>query len=110
MCKKPETISKEDGNSSDNFDLVALKPPFSSDQRCSSIVVAIFNLVATIVGGGLLSVPLAFEKCGIILATFLMIFSAVATDRSLYLLCLCSQYTGATSFGEVGRKAFGPWM
>lgn len=110
MCKKPEIISKEDGNSSDNCDSVVLKPPFSSDQRCSSMVVAIFNLVATIVGGGLLSVPLAFEKCGIILATFLMIFSAVATDRSLYLLCLCSQYTGATSFGEVGRKAFGPWM
>lgn len=111
MCKKTNINTNTEENVSDqSCDYAMLKPSFSSDQRCSPIVVGIFNLVATIVGGGLLSVPLAFEKCGVVLATFSMVFSAFATDRSLYLLCLCSQYTGATSFGEVAKMALGPWM
>jgi len=111
MCNKSDTSLKcERKNGDKGCDSDIIVPPFASDQRCSSIVVAIFNLVATIVGGGALSLPLAFEKCGIIPATVLMVFSALATDRSLYLLCLCSKYTGATSFGELARITFGPWM
>ena len=87
-----------------------LVPPFDSELRHSSRLVATFNLVATIVGGGDLSLPYAFEKCGIILGTLLMIFAAVITDRSLYLLCLCARQTGVRTYGEVGKVAFGPWM
>jgi len=111
MCFKTGLVLPSEENSTDEpCESLIIEPPFASNKRCSPIVVAIFNLVATIVGGGVLSVPLAFEKCGIILATVLMLCSAFATDRSLYLLCLCSRYTGASSFGEVGRMAFGPWM
>lgn len=112
MCLRTENGSTCEGNigKKQDCDLDIFLPPFDSEKRCSSVVVSIFNLVATIVGGGVLSMPLAFEKCGIVLATFLMVFSALATDRSLYLLCLCSRYTGATSFGEVGGVAFGTWM
>ncbi len=87
-----------------------LVPAFDSNERHSTRLVATFNLVATIVGGGVLSLPYAFEKCGIFLGTILMVFAAVITDRSLYLLCLCARQTGVRTYGEVGKVAFGPWM
>ena len=87
-----------------------LIPVFESTERKSPAVVAIFNLCATIVGGGVLSLPLAFSKCGIILGTVLMIIAGIVTERSLYLLCICARTTGATSYGEVGKVAFGKYM
>jgi amino acid permease len=87
-----------------------LVPPFDSNERHSPMLVATFNLVATIVGGGVLSLPYAFYKCGVVLATILMIFAAVITDRSLYLLCLCARQTRVKTYGQVGKAAFGPWM
>ena len=87
-----------------------LVPTFDSASRKSPIVVATFNLVATIVGGGVLSLPLAFAKTGVLLGSALMIFAAFITDRSLYLLSLCARQTGASSYGEVGKHAFGARM
>lgn len=87
-----------------------LVPGYDSPRRKSPLVVATFNLSATIVGGGVLSLPLAFAKCGIVLGTVLMITAGIVTDRSLYLLCLCARQTGATSYGEVGKVAFGKYM
>jgi amino acid permease len=81
-------------------------------RRHSTLLPATFNLVATIVGGGVLSLPLAFQKCGIAVATVLMVLSAALTDFSLRLLCRCSsarrRRPTARSFGEVARDAFGP--
>ena len=74
-----------------------LVPPFDSETRKSTLIPATFNLVATIVGGGVLSLPLAFQKCGIVLATVLMILSAVVTDFSLYLLCISARQTGVSA-------------
>ena len=87
-----------------------LVPSFDSNERHSTRLVATFNLVATIVGGGVLSLPYAFGKCGVVLGSILMVFAAVITDRSLYLLCLCARQTGVRTYGEVGKAAFGPWM
>jgi amino acid permease len=88
----------------------ALFPGFESPRRQSNLVASTFNLSATIMGGGVLSLPLAFQKCGIILGSLLMLVAAVVTERSLYLLCLCARITGATSYGEVGKFAFGTSM
>jgi amino acid permease len=87
-----------------------LVPSYSSIERQSTLTVATFNLVATIVGGGVLSLPLAFEKCGIILASLLMLLAAATTDRSLWLLCLSARISGASSYGEIGKASFGDWM
>ncbi len=84
-----------------------LNPSFSSPLRKTSFKVATFNLVATIVGGGVLSLPLAFAKTGIVLATIMMIFSALITEFGLYLLCSCARRTGAVSYMDVARQAFG---
>jgi amino acid permease len=87
-----------------------LVPDYDSSHRKSPLVVATFNLSATIIGGGVLSLPLAFAKCGVVLGILLMIVAGVVTERSLYLLCLCARITGATSYGEVGKVAFGKNM
>jgi len=87
-----------------------LVPEFDAPQRKSGLVVATFNLSATIIGGGVLSLPFAFSKTGLLLGCLLMVIAAVITERSLYLLCLCSRLTGATTYGEVGEAAFGKWM
>jgi amino acid permease len=69
---------------------------------------AIVNLVATICGGGVLSLPFAFEHAGIVYGTAMMIFSAVITDFSLYILCSCARRTGGRSYADVALVAFGP--
>lgn len=84
-----------------------LIPNYDSSSRKSSGVAATFNLTATILGGGVLSLPLAFEKCGIVLASVLMVTSLIVTERSLFLLCICARISGATTYGEVGKAAFG---
>ena len=68
---------------------------------------AVFNMTATIVGGGVLSIPLSCARAGILPFTILMVLSAVATDFSLYLLVSCARRCGSTSFGAVCRSSFG---
>jgi len=91
-------------------DAEMLNPDFSCPSRKATLLSSTFNLVATIIGGGVLSLPLAFQKCGIGLATIMMIFSAVITDFSLYILCSCARRTGSQSYGEVARASFGDAM
>ena len=83
-----------------------LMPSFESPERQSTLLPAVFNLIATIVGGGVLSLPMAFHKCGILLATILTLAAAFLTNRSLRMLTFSARRTGATSYGEVVEAAF----
>jgi amino acid permease len=85
-----------------------LNPSHSSPLRKTSFNAATFNLVATIIGGGVLSLPLAFAKVGIVLATLMMIFAAYITEFCLYILCSCARRTGSNSYMAIVRSAFGP--
>ncbi|KAL7427388.1 hypothetical protein ACHAXH_002101 [Discostella pseudostelligera] len=87
-----------------------LAPPFDSIERKSNLFVATFNLIATIVGGVVLSLPIVFYKCGIAFTTISMILSAYMTYTSLMMLCLSSRRGGGSSYGEVVRSAFGERM
>jgi amino acid permease len=84
-----------------------LNPEFYSKTRKSSPLSAIFNLVATVCGGGVLTLPIAFSRAGIIPSTILMIFSAYITDFAMYILCAAARRTGGRSYGDVARLAFG---
>ena len=66
--------------------LELLVPSPGSHLRRSSQLAATFNLIATIVGGGVLSMPLAIAKSGLALGTILVFFAGSITDFSLYLL------------------------
>jgi amino acid permease len=85
-----------------------LNPAHDSSLRRSSPDVALFNLVATVCGGGVLSLPYAFRRAGILTTLALLILSAIMTNFSLYILCACARRTGGRSYGDVARAAFGP--
>ncbi len=103
-----------------------LAPPFSASQnddtatdisssggssnRPSTLLVGTFNLIATIIGGGVLSLPIAFQKCGIFTTTLFTLLSAYMTYSSLIMLCYSSRRSGGSSYGEVARSAFGEKM
>jgi sodium-coupled neutral amino acid transporter 11 len=87
--------------------LERLNPDYGCSTRKSSIAVAITNLIATTTGGGVLSLPLAFRRAGILPTTFLMIYGFLATDFSLYVLVSCARRTGGRSYGDVASAAFG---
>ncbi|KAL3803397.1 hypothetical protein HJC23_009361 [Cyclotella cryptica] len=78
--------------------------------RPSTIFIGTFNLIASIIGGGVLSLPIVFSKCGVFFTTISMIFSAYITYMSLVMLCYSSRRRGGSSYGEVIRSAFGERM
>lgn len=88
--------------------LELLVPAHDCESRQSSTAIAIFNLVATVCGGGVLSLPYAFSRAGLIPSCLLMLFAAGITNFSMYILCSCARRTGGRSYGDVMRNAFGP--
>ncbi|CAI5726468.1 unnamed protein product [Hyaloperonospora brassicae] len=79
-----------------------------SSARTATAPSAIFNLVSTIIGGGILSLPFAFDKCGLVVALIFMAIAASASTFSLYVIVSCSRRGRACSYEEVVRKALGP--
>ena len=96
------------GRKARNGSVEIINPPPDSPTRKTTLFFGAFNLVATVMGGGELSLPLVFAKAGIGLATAMMIFAAIITDFSLYLLCCCARRTGSTTYMDIVRVAFGP--
>ncbi len=78
-----------------------LDPPFNSVTRRSTRLIAVFNLLSTIVGGGTLSLPYAFSKCGYIGGTSLVILSVYMSIGSLQTLCVLSRKLGTAKYAEV---------
>ncbi len=87
--------------------LETLNPVHDSGSRKSSLMVGIVSLIATVCGGGVLSLPLVFRKAGIIPTTFLMIYGVVTTNFSLHILVSCARRMGGRSYGDVAKAAFG---
>ncbi|TMW56397.1 hypothetical protein Poli38472_006407 [Pythium oligandrum] len=78
-----------------------------SKERTATSRSAVFNLVSTIIGGGVLSLPYAFDKCGLVLAVVFMVISAAASNFSLYVIVSSSRRGSAATYEEVVRKALG---
>lgn len=68
---------------------------------------AVFNLVSTIVGGGVLSLPYAISKCGVIFGSFCVVLGAAMSTFSIDLLVACSRGCGRGSYSSLAHKAFG---
>lgn len=84
-----------------------INPHYDSELRKSSPITSIFTLVSNMCGGGVLTLPIAFSRAGIIPSFLLMVLSAIMTDFAMYILCSCARRTGGTSYGQVTRSAFG---
>ena len=84
-----------------------IHPPVGSSSRRSTLLSSSFNLVATVIGGGVLSLPYAFATCGLATGVGFTVLAAVMADFSLYILCSCARRTGTQSYGDVARVCFG---
>ena len=87
--------------------LERLHPSHSSPLRRSTLVSSSFNLVATVIGGGVLSLPYAFASCGLAYGVCFTLCAAAMADFSLYILCSCARRTGTESYGDVAKHCFG---
>lgn len=84
------------------------EPSFESPSRSSAVLASAGSLLATMSGGGMLTLPYAFAKTGLLGGTVLQLLSAVTAGFSLYILIASSRRTGATTYSGVARLAFGP--
>lgn len=80
---------------------------FDDEERNASTPSAVFSLVATMVGGGVLSLPYAMSQCGLLLGTVLLVASAAASTWTLDMLVDCARATGRGTFELIGHAAFG---
>ena len=83
-------------------------PAPQSHQRQSTLHGAVFNLSATILGGGILTLPFCFQLCGIIFGSFFLVAIAAASNFSIYILVSCSRrIRHGASYEEVVSSTFG---
>uniref|UniRef100_A0A7S1ATL6 Amino acid transporter transmembrane domain-containing protein n=1 Tax=Noctiluca scintillans TaxID=2966 RepID=A0A7S1ATL6_NOCSC len=95
-----------------NYHLLGPETPDSHPAvptRNGNVTSSIISLLATTMGGGLLALPYAFAKCGLLVGVGFLLLSALATGYSLVILVACSNVSGEASFeGNVrfylGRK------
>ncbi|GMH84019.1 hypothetical protein TrST_g10466 [Triparma strigata] len=90
-----------------HMSLETLSPTFDSSTRHTSITTSTFNLVSTVIGGGILSIPFAYATTGLLLTSIYILVASVMAGFSLYILCSCSRRTGGCSYSDVVRIAFG---
>jgi len=89
--------------------LELLRPGANSPSRQLRLPNAIFNLVCTMCGGGMLSLPFAFRSCGLILGVVILVVGGLASAFSIELLVACSRADGSDNYEQVMSNALGPW-
>lgn len=82
-------------------------PAFDSSERVSTVTIGVFNVLNTCVGGGTLSLPFAFSKCGWLISSLIILFSMFCTSFSMNLLCTLSRKLGCATYSDVMEKSLG---
>ena len=80
---------------------------YDSPNRTATQFSAIFNLVSTVVGGGVLSLPFAISSQGIFGGAISILLSALAAEFSIYILIASSRSRGARGYEDVAAAALG---
>ncbi|KJE97807.1 hypothetical protein CAOG_07901 [Capsaspora owczarzaki ATCC 30864] len=79
----------------------------SSESRAGTLSGSIFNLVNTVVGGGLVALPYSYHSSGIVVGGILLVLTYILGVYSLYLLVRCSELAVSKTYMGVAREAFG---
>lgn len=87
--------------------LLYLGRAFDDPGRTITTPSAMFSLIATMVGGGVLSLPYAMSQSGLAFGTLALILSGCASGWTIELLVECAQRTGRDTYELVGHAAFG---
>ena len=80
-----------------------------NDDRKGSIFSSIFTLVSTMIGGGLLSLPFAFEQGGFGVGSFVLVFVLIASTYGGFLIINSKKYCSGRvkNIEDVAKVAFG---
>ena len=76
-------------------------------QGTASAKAAGIQIANTIIGAGILSIPIVMRYLGILLGTLFIIFIAFVTAYSVYLLIRCQQITGKSGYSMFAKITFG---
>ena len=69
---------------------------------------SVFNLLSTIIGGGVLSLPFTLAGCGVALGLLLNITMAVTSAYSANLLVWSAHRSGGETYQDVALRTYGP--
>ncbi|KAF7118476.1 hypothetical protein CNMCM5793_008002 [Aspergillus hiratsukae] len=80
----------------------------SGFQGDASWISCVINLVNTIIGAGVLAMPLAISRMGIVLGIFVILWSGMTAGLGLYLQARCAQYLdrGSSSFFALSQLTY----
>ena len=79
-------------------------------ERHGTVFSSIFTLVSTMIGGGLLSLPFAFQQGGLILTSMLLFLVLMASTHGGFLIINSKKYCQGKirNIEDVAKVAFGP--
>eukprot|EP00794_Sanderia_malayensis_P003441 gene3441-3936_t len=82
---------------------------FETSERTGTIFSSIFTLVSTMIGGGLLSLPFAFQQGGFLVSSFILLFVLAASTYGGFLIINSKKYCQGKirNIEDVARVAFG---
>eukprot|EP00128_Syssomonas_multiformis_P011042 Colp12_sorted_trinity150504_noHs@5877 len=72
-----------------------------------SVFGSIANLTATVLGTGILTLPVALAKSGAVLGTALLLCFAVLSDASVLLLVKCAEASGKFDYERLAKHYYG---
>jgi solute carrier family 38 (sodium-coupled neutral amino acid transporter), member 2 len=70
---------------------------------------SVFNLSTTIVGAGIMALPVSIKMLGLIPGILMIIIVALLTEASIDMLVRCSHQGKITSYGWLMGEIFGEW-
>ncbi|KAK2961174.1 Transmembrane amino acid transporter [Blattamonas nauphoetae] len=79
-----------------------------SKKKPAGFVGATVNMVNAVIGAGLLGLPFAFAKAGIVPATIMAVFMCFLSMLTGYYLSYASDATNTYVYGELVGRVFGP--
>jgi sodium-coupled neutral amino acid transporter 11 len=83
------------------------KHQLADDEHKTGVFGTVCNLVVGIIGAGIVGIPYAIKKSGLVAGLIMTILSAVACDKSLRLLIETAKHVDVTSYETLFEAAFG---
>lgn len=78
------------------------------EEKKGTVASSIINLLATAMGGGLLSLPRALAECGVVLGGFFLLGAGVSCAYTLVILVMCARDSKRNSFESNAEFFIGP--
>ena len=75
--------------------------------QAASVAGVVFNLVNTVIGVGILSIPYCFKRAGLVLGAVVLVSLCILTEQTLMLLVRAGDVYGTSSYAATAGICFG---